>query len=143
MTSTLTHPDTEPRSVVARRAAVIAGAVTAAALAWVVIVPLLGTDVTVPESPSSDERVDLGIVPVVVMATLASLAGWALLTVLERFTARALTVWTVIAALVLVATMPWDAAFTGSERVALVILHLAVGVPLILGFRAVRRPTDR
>jgi hypothetical protein len=108
--------------------------VATAALAWVVIVPLLGTDITVPESPSSSERVDLAIGPVIIMSALASLAGWALLTVLERFTSRARVIWTGIALAVLLVTMPWDADFTTGERLGLGVLHLAVAVPLIAGF---------
>jgi hypothetical protein len=134
MNATLSAPSTRPRSLVATRAIVVGAAVAAAALAWVVIVPVLGTDITVPKSPSSSERIDLAIGPVIVMSALASLAGWALLTVLERFTSRALVIWTAIATVVLLVTMPWDADFTSSERLALVVLHLAVAVPLVLGF---------
>jgi hypothetical protein len=141
VTSTISPPTTRPRSLIVTRALVVVAAVAAAALAWVIIVPLLGTDVTVPESPSSSERTDLALGPVIIMAGLASLAGWALLTVLERFTSKALVIWTVIALVVLVATMPWDGEFTGSERVALGALHLAVAVPLILGFWRTRPPT--
>lgn len=133
MTSTISRP-TPTRSLVATRAIVVAAAVAAAVLAWVIIVPLLGTDIMVPEGPSSSERVDLAIGPVIIMSTIASLAGWALLTVLERFTGKARVIWTVIAAVVLVATMPWDPEFTGTEQLALAVMHLALGVVLIGGF---------
>jgi len=134
VTSTISRPTTRPQSLVATRALVVGAAVVAAALAWVVIVPLLGTDVTVPKSPSSSERIDLAIGPVIIMAALSSLAGWALLTILDRFTAKARVIWTAVAVVVLVATMPWDADFTTGERLALGALHLAVAIPLILGF---------
>jgi hypothetical protein len=143
VTSALSRPTTRPQSLVATRAIVVGAAVVVAALAWVVIVPLLGTDVTVPDGPSSAERTDLGIGPVIFAAALASLAGWALLTVLERFTSRGRVIWTAVALVVLVATTPWDADFTTSERLALGVMHLAVAVPLILGFwRTAADPTD-
>jgi hypothetical protein len=142
VTSAITRATTRPQSLLATRALVVVAAVVTAALAWVVIVPLLGNDITVPKSPSSSERIDLAIGPVIVMSALASLAGWALLTILERFTAKARIIWTAVALVVLVATMPWDADFTSGERLGLVILHLAVAIPLILGFwRTAPEPT--
>jgi hypothetical protein len=134
LTSTIQRPTTRTRSLIASRALVVAATVLAAALAWVVIVPLLGTDISVPKGPNSSERTDLVLGPVVFMTTMASLAGWALLTVLERFTTRSRTIWTAIAIVVLAVTMPWDSEFTSSERLALAVMHLVVGVVLIGGF---------
>jgi len=44
---------------------------------------------------------DVGIINVIVSALLAGLAGWALLTLLGRFTARARAIWRAVAVTVL------------------------------------------
>ncbi len=136
MTSTT---ESKPKSKAGRRALVVLGAVVAAVLVWFVAVPLLGNDVTVPASPGATERVDLGVGPVIGTALIAGLLGWALLAVLERFTQRALTVWTVIAVVVLIVSMPFMPGFSGTERTVLALLHLAVGAMLIVGFRRTAR----
>lgn len=114
------------------RALVVLGAVLAAAAVWVIAVPIAGLDVTVPETPSSTNRIDLALAPVVVASLLASLAGWALLAVLERFVPRkAALVWTVIAVLFTLVSLPFGAGFTGTERAVLAALHLAVAAVAI------------
>jgi len=122
---------------VARRGLVVVGAVIAAVLVWIIAVPVLGASVTVPEAPGSTVREDLEVGPVVITALVAALAGWALLALLERFTTRALTVWTVIAVAVLVLTLPYLPGFTLTERLVLGIMHLAVAGVVIPGLRLV------
>ncbi|HEV2088874.1 MAG TPA: DUF6069 family protein [Cryptosporangiaceae bacterium] len=137
MTSPLATTTTRPPSPVTRRVArrvlVVVAAVVAAVVVWTVAVPVLGTDVTVPQGPGSGERTDLALAPVVATALVAGLLGWALLAMLERFTRRAHAVWTGIALTVLVFSMPWMPGFTGTERIVLVLLHLAVAAVLVPG----------
>jgi hypothetical protein len=73
-------------------------------------------------------------VNVVISAAAASLAGWGLLAVLERFTARARTVWTVIAALAMLVSLgaPLSGTgITGANRAWLALMHVAVGAVFI------------
>jgi hypothetical protein len=121
---------------VTRRALVVVGAVIAAALVWVVAVPVLDANVTIPEGPGSTVRTELEFPLVVITALVAALAGWALLSVLERFTTKARTVWTGIAIAVLVLSLPYAPGFTATERLVLGLMHLAVAVVLIPGLRA-------
>ncbi|WP_033346547.1 DUF6069 family protein [Catenuloplanes japonicus] len=80
--------------------------------------------------------------PVLITAALAGLAGWVLLAVLARFTARALRVWTVIAVVVLAVSLLGAAGGDGVGSVlGLVSLHLTVGVTIIAGMRG--RPDRR
>jgi hypothetical protein len=80
----------------ARALAVIA-AVLAALAVWGVTDPLLGVELAAPTRPGSQQL--LSITPALVAGTslVAALAGWALLALLERFTARPRTSWTAIA----------------------------------------------
>ncbi|MFD6415203.1 DUF6069 family protein [Streptomyces sp. NPDC060194] len=74
----------------------------------------------------------------VVIATVpASLAGWGLLALLERFTAEAATAWTAVALAVLaLSTAPIFAPdLTPDAGITLSLLHLAVGAILIPAFR--------
>jgi predicted permease len=70
---------------------------------------------------------------VIVTSLAASLAGWILLAVLERWTRRARTIWTILAAVVLVASFggPLTAVAATTTKLALSLMHLAVGAALI------------
>src|SRR5918998_4152000 len=89
---------------IARPWRVRALAVIAAALAtlgvWLVTDPLLGIDLTGPTAPGSEQLQPITPAMVAGGSLIAALAGWALLALLERFTARARTIWTAIALLV-------------------------------------------
>ena len=132
---TTTTTSSPARSTVRARLAAVAGATLAAALVWLVAVPLLDLTITVPEGPGSTTRASLGLGLVVVTALVASLAGWALLALLERFTRRAASVWTGVALVVLVVTMPYAAGFTVTERVVLGAMHLAVAAVVVPALR--------
>ncbi|WP_405504104.1 DUF6069 family protein [Streptomyces purpurascens] len=61
--------------------------------------PLLGHRLRIAEG---EQTLDIGAVPVAVVALLASLSGWGLLAVLERFgVRRARAIWTGVAGAVL------------------------------------------
>src|SRR5215216_5789298 len=122
-------PTTRPRR--ARALAVIAAALAV----WLIADPLLGIDLTAPTAPGSEELQP--ITPALVAGTslVVALAGWALLALLERFTARARTSWTAIALLVallsLAGPLSAHASTTAANVLALALMHLAVAAVLI------------
>lgn len=141
--TTSTAPRVPPsRRRVATRALVAVGAVSAAVAVWAIAVPVLGLSVTVPDSPGSTNRSELAFLPVVLTAAVAALAGWGLLAVLERVTRRAPTVWTAIALTVFLLTLPYLPGFTGTERLVLTLLHLALAAVLIIGMRLTTRRAE-
>ncbi|WP_210594172.1 DUF6069 family protein [Streptomyces sp. GESEQ-35] len=116
-----------------RRLGVTALAVLAPVLVWLVADPLLEHRLRIADG---EQTLDIGAVPVAVVALLASLSGWGLLAALERFGARrARAIWTGVAGAVLaVSFLP----FTGDgmddgTRVSLALMHLAVAAVLIPG----------
>jgi hypothetical protein len=123
----------------ARALAVIA-AVLAALAVWLVTDPLLGVDLAAPTRPGSQQL--LSITPGLVAATslAAALAGWGLLALLERFTARPRTSWTVIAVgvglLSLAGPLSTIASTTVANAGSLALMHLAVAAVLIPGLAA-------
>jgi hypothetical protein len=123
----------------ARALAVIA-AVLAALAVWLVTDPLLGVELAAPTRPGSQEL--LSITPGLVAATslAAALAGWGLLALLERFTARPRTSWTVIAVgvglLSLAGPLSTIASTTVANAGSLALMHLAVAAVLIPGLAA-------
>lgn len=133
MTSELTA--TAPRTRRIRyRLMVVAIAVLAAVVAWL-IATLAGAAMTVV-SPLFGS-ITVGAIAVVATAALASFAAWGVLALLERLTARAKTIWTVAAIVILAIAVPAVAFFDASvaTRIALGVLHLAVGLPLIVLLR--------
>jgi len=128
--------------------AVIA-AVLAALAVWLVTGLLLGVDLAAPTRPGSEQL--QSITPALVAATslVIALAGWGLLALLERFTARPRTIWTAIAALVgllsLAGPLSTVASSTLANGLSLALMHLAVAAVLIPGLAAtapsLARPT--
>jgi hypothetical protein len=116
-------------------------AVSAAALAalavWLITDLLLGIDLTAPTRPGSQEL--MSITPALVAGTslVVALAGWALLALLERFTARARTSWTAIAVLFALLSLAGPlsalASTSAANAGALALMHLAVAAVLIPG----------
>jgi len=123
----------------ARALAVIA-AVLAALAVWLVTDPLLGVELAAPTRPGSEEL--QSITPALVAGTslVIALAGWGLLALLERFTARPRTIWTAIALLVgllsLAGPLSTIASTTAANGVSLALMHLAVAAVLIPGLAA-------
>jgi hypothetical protein len=122
------------------RALVLIAAVVAAVAVWLVA-RLAGATFTV-EQGSRGGATHVGLVMVAAMSALAGLAGWGLLAVVERSTARARTLWTYIALGVLAISLagPLGAGTTAGTRLALVGAHLATAAVLIPGLR---RTVDR
>lgn len=117
----------------ARALAVIA-ATAAALIVWVIAHPLLGIDLRIPMAGGT-QTMQIGWGSVLVISLIASLVGWGLLAVLERFMLRARAAWMVIAPSMLLLSFagPLFAAHgasTGTKTV-LALMHVAVAAVLI------------
>ena len=109
----------------------VAGGVLAAALAWIVEVPLLGIHLNFSFSTGHIQTIAVG--QVIGVTAAASLLGWLLLVLLERRTARARLLWTTLAAAALAASLalPLAVATTTSAAAGLIVMHLTVGAVVI------------
>jgi len=120
------------------RALSAAGGALAAALAWIVEVPLLGIHLTFRFGPGhmrtgAGHIQTIGVGQVIGIAVAASLAGWLLLALLERRTPHARLLWIAIALAALAASLalPLAAATTTSAAAGLIVMHLTVGAVVI------------
>jgi len=112
----------------------VAGATGAALALWTVVKLAFGLDLRGPAFGASTESSDVGPAQVVIVGLLASLAGWGLLAVLERFTSRVRHLWALVALVVLIGSLGGSLSGTGATtgaRAGLVGLHLVVGAVLI------------
>ena len=84
---------------------------------------------------TGDSTQTVGAVAVVVTVLFVSLLGWGLLALLERFTAKGRTIWTVVAIVFLLLSLlgPLGGTDTGT-KVSLALLHLLVGAVIITAF---------
>ncbi|ACZ85521.1 DUF6069 family protein [Streptosporangium roseum] len=110
----------------------VAGAPAAALAVWALAVPVAGTTPTV-RMGTGTQPVEPG--SVLVVSLLVGLAGWALLTVLERFASRPGRIWTIVALAVLVLSLlgPFGSAVGIPTMLVLILMHLVVGIVLVLG----------
>jgi hypothetical protein len=122
-----------------QRALAVLGTVAATATCWTLNVPLGGAELTVRTNGTTSV---VGLGAVLVTALLAGLAGWALLALLERFVRRPARVWTVIALTVLVLSLagPLGSGVGATTKIALVGLHLTVGLVLVPNLWLSTRP---
>jgi Family of unknown function (DUF6069) len=113
------------------RALCAVGGALAAALAWIVEVPLLGIHLNVRFGAGHIETISIGQVIGVTVA--AALFGWLVLALLERRTPRARLRWTLIALAALAASLALPLAFatTTSAVTGLIVMHVAVGAAVI------------
>lgn len=121
---------------VARPVAVAAG-VAAGLAVWVVAVPVAGIDLA---ARVGGTVTPIGPIAVAAVALLAGLAGWGLLTLLERRTAHSRRVWTATAAVGLVLSL--FGPLGGVSPAAIITLagmHLGVGAVLIALLPRARR----
>ncbi|MET7804573.1 DUF6069 family protein [Micromonospora chersina] len=131
MDTTTTPAVTAARPARRRDRALAVLAATAATLAvWAVAVPVAGVDLAV-RSGGTEQSVTAAAVGVSTL--LAGLAGWALLALLERVTARARAVWTGAAGLVLLLSLlgPLGGGVGAAATLTLVALHLAAAAVLV------------
>jgi Family of unknown function (DUF6069) len=113
------------------RALSAAGGALAAALAWVVEVPLLGIHLNVRFGAGHIQTIAVG--QVIGVTAAAALLGWLLLAQLERRARRPRFIWTGIALAVLAASLglPLAAATTSTAVSGLIVMHLTVGAVVI------------
>jgi hypothetical protein len=115
--------------------AAVLGATAAAVAIWVVATAA-GAELTVSFGPGQPIQ-KITVVNVVVAALVGSLAGWGLLGLLRRFTARARTVWTMTAIVASLGSLagPLSAIASAGTKASLVAMHLAVATVLIAVLR--------
>jgi hypothetical protein len=113
------------------RALYTAGGALAAALTWIVEVPVLGIHLNFRFGTGHIQTIAVG--QVIGVSLAASLLGWLLLAVLDRHTPHARATWTTIALVALAASLalPLAAATTTSAIVGLIAMHLTVGAAVI------------
>ncbi|MFI7274027.1 DUF6069 family protein [Streptomyces sp. NPDC049879] len=131
-----------PPGRTATRGLAVAGAVVAAALVQLVGDPVLGVDLVFTQG--DQEPRDLDTAAFVLFAAVAALLAWALLALLERFApARARTVWTATAVVVLVLSMlpVLNVEATGGAKAVLALAHVAVAAVLIPPLRRTAKET--
>jgi hypothetical protein len=109
---------------------------TASAVAIWVVATAAGAELTVSFGPGQPIQ-KITVVNVVVAALVGSLAGWGLLGLLRRFTARARTVWTMTAIVAVLVSLagPLSAIASAGTKASLVAMHLAVATVLIAVLR--------
>ena len=122
-------------NVIRTRVLGVLGATLAAAAVWALAVPGLGVHLMTRFGSGDAQTVGLGLV--VTASLMGSLAGLGLLVVLEKVTSRAVTIWTSVAVVVLLASLslPLVAGTTTSAKGALALMHVAVASVLIATFR--------
>ncbi len=134
ITTTTARRTTKPADDVGKaRLGAVAVAVLAPLAIWGIVEGAFGTDLRAPAT-ASGEPSDIGALAVLTASALASLVGWGLLALLERFSGRAHSVWAVVAALVLVLSLGGPLGGTGitaASRIPLVLMHVAVAAVLI------------
>jgi hypothetical protein len=131
------RPPTVPRRRRRRLIAMLA-ATLATSVIWL-IAHALGADFTLR---ASGQSVTVGLPAVIGFTLWFAGLGWAALALLERYTRRAATLWTLLASAVfLLSVIPIFAEHaTAGTRAALVLIHTSVAVILIPLLR--RDPVD-
>lgn len=140
MDTTATMTTTPPPSTIRRRRVLsVAVATLAGVVVWVVAVPLGSIELLVRTGGSTPQLV--GIPSVVVAGLLASLLGWVVLALLERFVSRARTLWTAMAVVALLLSLagPISAGTTTATALTLSLMHVVVGMALMTGLRGSSR----
>jgi hypothetical protein len=113
------------------RALCAAGGALAAALAWIVEVPLLGIHLNFRFGTGHIQTI--AAAQVIGVTVVASLLGWLLLALLERRTPHARLLWTTIAVAAVAASLalPLTVATTTSAVAGLIVMHVTVGAAVI------------
>jgi hypothetical protein len=136
--TTLDHPVTRTGAAArpsrSRRLLGVLAAAAAAGTVWAVAVPVLGADLAVAQSPGGPVGArTVGFGAVVGSALLAGVAGWAVLGLLERWTAHGSRIWRGIAVTVALVSLASPLTMTGGAdaAVTLSVLHLVVAAVLV------------
>jgi hypothetical protein len=113
-----------------RRLLTVLAASSAAFLLWAAAT-LAGVDLIADQA---GEPVTIGPVAIVLSGLVIGFAAWGLLAVLEKFTARAGLIWSIIAAAVLALSLAGPlAAATTAAMLVLMGMHVVTGGVLIAG----------
>ena len=117
------------------RAMAVVGTAIAAVAVWVIAVQLLGVHLLVRFGASAPQSV--GIDYVIGASVVGSLVGWGLLALLERRTARALSIWTAVAsvAVLVSVSLPLTVGVSASTKITLALMHGAVAAVVIPAMR--------
>jgi len=124
------------------RLAAAAGAIAAAVAVWLIARYAAGMHLHTPGFGSAQRPASLAPGFVAVLAAVASLLAWAALALIERTSRRPRRAWIItgIAVLAVSLSAPLSGhGLTGTGRVALVCMHLAVGAVLIPAFALTTR----
>ncbi len=116
------------------RAVAVASALLAALAVWFVAEVAFGLDLRRPAGSVGQATEDIDAVHVAFAAAVGSLAGWALLAILERFTSRARRAWTAIAVVALLVSLGGPLSGSGistANRAVLVLMHVLVAAVVI------------
>lgn len=133
-TTTMTASTAAGASPRRRRLLTVGAAVAAAVIIWSVA-ELAGMHVRQPTTGTGPAMaLNLGFV--IAVSAIASLAGWALLALLEHFTSRARAIWTAVAVVFLLLSL--GGPFSGhgvstGNRLLLGLIHVVVGAIVIIG----------
>jgi hypothetical protein len=103
-------------------------------LVWLVARVGFGLDVHSPTF--SGQHFEIGPVLVFVTALVPCLVGWGSMAVLERATTRGRLIWVTVALIGVMLSLGMPLSGSGAstgDRIALVLMHLAVGAVLIPG----------
>ncbi len=116
-----------------RRSAAVAAAAVGALAIWVLATPIAGIELDVRVGGETSE---VGPGAIALTAAAAGLAAWAVLALLERWTASARRIWRITAAVLLVVSLagPIGSAVGAGAALALVAMHVVVGTILIAMF---------
>jgi predicted permease len=116
------------------RFAIVGATVMAALALWALLSQLAGVDL---EAEQGGPTMHIGGVSVFVASAVVSLAGWGLLALLERRTANARKIWTIVAVIGCALSLgsPLISGVGAGAKLGLASLHLVVGAVLIPGLR--------
>ncbi|MEU0090828.1 DUF6069 family protein [Kribbella sp. NPDC006257] len=123
-----------PRRVVGRRRLSVVGFTIGVALIWwAILSQALGIDLVAKQGSVTHIKGGSVFVATLVM----SLAGWGLLSILERRTVNARNAWTIVATIFCITSLgsPLLNGIGTDAKLALASLHLLVGASVILGLR--------
>lgn len=86
-----------------------------------------------PVATVGDDDQTIGFVPVILVTLVVGLVAWGLLTLLDRITANARTVWTAIAVIVLLVSLlgPLGSGVGTSSKIVLALMHVGAAVTII------------
>lgn len=111
----------------------VVSAVVGALVVWAIAEFVFGVDLHSPAMGSQPPQ-PISAGWVALLSVVVSFLGWGVLVLLEKFTSRARTVWTVLAVVVFLVSLsgPWSGpGITIANRLLLMLIHVVVAALLI------------